>query len=819
MADPRATLDGVFGQGGYRITSGYRSPEKNRAVGGAPNSDHLRGEAFDVVVPGMSTSQVSARMKQAGAGGYMLDEHDHVHWSYDRGQAQGAHVNSNGFGPDADIFAPDQPQAAAPRGGVTGPTIRGVTVTVGGDEPQADAQPQGFGADDDIFAPEPAAPVADPQAAAPPALPRDPMSQITGFLQNTANNSIPFYDEAQAGLGAGANLLTGRSKFDPSRPLDSLKQAFGEQRDRQSFFAEGYKAQHPRTGALASGLGMAAGAAVPFGQGINLARGGPAAMRALRGATSAATSGFLYGFGDKGPLSERLGAGNTAAALSVPFGAAGGMIGRGARIKQNQSAAEAEALAHLQEQGIKPTAETLDDLNRLLREGHSPSVAVRTVTASNLPVPVPLTMGQATGDVTQQVAEQAMRRGANGSRPAAAMSGLAASQREALRGNVHAIGEQIGGGAAPQPGQAGSMVSDRLNATARATRDNTRQLYDIARDQGRGVRLPADEVPVLAASLRDAVSEFVPESIPHTRAALGRLDQTGPSTELRDVYGVRTMLTNLRRAGGPEAAAAGRAVSHIDSYMSDALTRDLFAGEPGAVQRWRDAISSRRAQAVMFEDNDLVHRLTEAMPNSATRRLAVDPGDASNYIFGRDALGWVGKKNLTRDLTKLRETLGSKSPEWNAIRAEAFMRFGRQGEGAMEGTERAFSGVKFAKGWQDFTRQNPQMAGLLFTNDERSLISQLAHVSLRATSPVPGAVNHSNTATVAAQLIGRLGFLRGLPMVKPIVEAQQGAKAEREALQAISGLPRPRPQRTTAPGLLPGPSRVIGASAATLRPR
>jgi zinc D-Ala-D-Ala carboxypeptidase len=37
------------------VTSGYRGPEVNRAVGGVTSSDHTRGQAADIVVPSYGT--------------------------------------------------------------------------------------------------------------------------------------------------------------------------------------------------------------------------------------------------------------------------------------------------------------------------------------------------------------------------------------------------------------------------------------------------------------------------------------------------------------------------------------------------------------------------------------------------------------------------------------------------------------------------------------------------------------------------------------------------------------------------------------------
>lgn len=44
------------------ITSGYRSPPVNRAVGGVTSSDHTQGHAADFVAPGFGTASEVARL-------------------------------------------------------------------------------------------------------------------------------------------------------------------------------------------------------------------------------------------------------------------------------------------------------------------------------------------------------------------------------------------------------------------------------------------------------------------------------------------------------------------------------------------------------------------------------------------------------------------------------------------------------------------------------------------------------------------------------------------------------------------------------------
>ena len=48
------------------MTSAYRNPRVNRAVGGVPNSDHALGWACDFQVPGQSLIETARKVRDGG---------------------------------------------------------------------------------------------------------------------------------------------------------------------------------------------------------------------------------------------------------------------------------------------------------------------------------------------------------------------------------------------------------------------------------------------------------------------------------------------------------------------------------------------------------------------------------------------------------------------------------------------------------------------------------------------------------------------------------------------------------------------------------
>lgn len=137
--DIRGTIERLVP--GVRFTSGQRTPERNAQVGGAPNSYHLSGNAWDIVPPqGMTTAQLRQTLAASGIpAAELLDEGDHVHVAWRGGQAQpsGARVVAQGA-PKPEMTAYQREQLArqdktdARQGDIQARQVRGEVARIRG---------------------------------------------------------------------------------------------------------------------------------------------------------------------------------------------------------------------------------------------------------------------------------------------------------------------------------------------------------------------------------------------------------------------------------------------------------------------------------------------------------------------------------------------------------------------------------------------------------------------------------------------------------------------------------------------------------------
>jgi hypothetical protein len=449
--------------------------------------------------------------------------------------------------------------------------------------------------------------------------------------------------------------------------------------------------------------------------------------------------------------------------------------------------------------------------------------------AQSLPAPVALDAGQMSRAPAASAAVDDMLRGSEGDLAAGVVQRFRGTQQQALRDNVKAISDSIAGREI-KPGEGATAVSDTLNAAKDKAKKAVDRLYDTARAKGEDAMLPT------AQGLRDGLLDGLKRKYTESKigSVLSEVESLGAegAPTARQLFEARERLSGLTRSTDPvEAGAARSARDGFDAYMKTALKDDLFLGDPKAIEAWRKAIKGRAELGRLFEGDDLIEGLTESTQRGGGKALKVDPEEAANYVLGLSDLGFATKRDLTRDLFRLRDVLGKDSEGWNGMRAEVFMRLARAGEGAPEAGAAQFSGQKFLKAWNTLQDKNPRLVQGMFTQEERDLITKFADVAQAATTTVKGGANTSNSAIAAKRMMDRLtnmlsvgGGAGGGAVVGGVPGAAVGAlfggllKDMREVLavgKARKLTERARPPRND-PGLdnklIGSPTAVTGAT-------
>jgi hypothetical protein len=557
----------------------------------------------------------------------------------------------------------------------------------------------------------------------------------------TFNASVPGFDEIAAGASAGISTLRGKGSF-------------GQNWQAERNFQEGQKAglaeRNPVGANLTTGLGYAL-QAIP----ALLSGGSTAAPQAVasgglfgglkRGGLTAAknaTTASLYGFGnaaaDKGTGTERLKAANAAILPSAAAGVIAPAVLATPRIALNSAPVrtvvraanntvsrvggkgflnpQTEAFRVIGE-SLKKDGFTAEQIQRAAIEwqrvgGPSPAFVDLISKGGRGQRTLSLIRGSAmTGGGKEEAVKYIDKVAADLQDSAIARTSQLASDRRTIPELQSQTERQIAANStAPnvQPGSGGMAASDTLNARYDVARANTNNAYGAVRAANpEQAMLERSQVPQLAANVRQSVRDYDPMNIPRVSRELSTLDNLS-TANARDLFDLRSRLTALRQSADPvEASAAARAVAAIDQELQGAVERGAFTGDPSVVNLAREAVGARRAQGQQFESGDMTAGLVNREFRGGGMTNTVAPEDASNFILGRN--GVTPRPNMTRDLTRMRDTLGPDSPEWNALRQEARARL--LGQDA--------NGPEFGNNYLRFERDNPDLAALIMTPGER----------------------------------------------------------------------------------------------------
>lgn len=609
-----------------------------------------------------------------------------------------------------------------------------------------------------------------------------------------------------ATLGFGDEILGGAAGLGSMVGGGTFNEGYAPVRDAIRENAGRYASENPVS---AVGITLASAAPTAIALTPRALMEAPSAFARLAGGTGVGAGvGAVAGFGEgEDGFQSRMDSANSGAWLGGMFGAGAEVLGstlgpvvrralnsRRVRVIDASGQPTQEAIQMAQEAGLDPAAvppALWQRVQAIADRGGAPGVAgaADAIRAESLPVPVPMSRGQLTGDRAILANEYALARGADGGTGMNIMGDLRDRQQQALAANIPAIRERIAAGSpVVERGQGGGIIANDLAGRANAARQNVDALYNNARQAGEAVTVPGDVGTGVGQRMATRVAtDHAVENIPKVAREIERLGgagQDGP-VSVRTIFETRARLSGIRSGGGEDAVAAGKAIRELDAAVNDALDLSLMSGDEAGVTAWRNAISANRAYADAFKSRDLIGRLVRRDPQRGFE-LSVDPREATNAIFGTSDLGFLNKRDMVRDLTKMRDMLGADSDAWNAVRQEAFNRIANQSRGAQEPGGTAFSGAKLAKAWEEANARNPEVLRLLFSAEERRDIGNFANVARRATT-VDSAVRAPSTSPFQMNRIME-NVAKRIPLVGSwLSEGLRNAKGAFAARQATSG--------------------------------
>jgi hypothetical protein len=144
--------------------------------------------------------------------------------------------------------------------------------------------------------------------------------------------------------------------------------------------------------------------------------------------------------------------------------------------------------------------------------------------------------------------------------------------------------------------------------------------------------------------------------------------------------------------------------------MGQWLEDGRYVGSTDTLDKMRTAISTARSYYKDFRSGDIVEDLTAARYGRDGKTTDIDPEAARKVI-----LRALGDSNRSlQNMKILRDRLGADSPEWAALRQEA--------QEQLLGGKRADTAA-FDQAVKKFERENPAMADILFSPEDRAKLT------------------------------------------------------------------------------------------------
>lgn len=655
----------------------------------------------------------------------------------------------------------------------------------------------------------------------------------TGGLSGHATQGalFGFGDEYMAGLSAVLGVQPdgqgGANWFQYDKPLaERYDVALGEIRRELGE----YQDENPGKALTAQIVG-GVGTAVAGGSALGVKAAATTPGRVAQVAGGGAAGGAVEGFGSgEGGFTNRLinsGIGAGVGAVFAPIVGFG--LSKIARFAQDKGGKALRAVFTSRQFFDKNTGEITDagrkrlqqlgyDANQLSREmleafersankavesGVDDPAAVSRI-ASAERFGVPLTVGQATGDVVQSASEEGMRHGVRGAKAQQTLEAFGNTQSHAVEKARTELGDRVGSSAVDRVDAADAVI-DGVRREAEAARQAGREAYSAL--EGAGAAISGDAVRNLGSQIANRVKAIgfsIGDDTPNARAAVSylrnTLDDIGKgSVPFMSLERARQQLLRLRRAAhkganGADQTVIGEVVEAFDGWLDGTITAALAQGDETVLAQAKEARGLWGKYSRTF--------LSKEGADNFIRKIVNDdlsPDQVAGWLYGGATTPGGGQTSLVA--RRIKAVLGEASQEWQMVKRAAWDHVTKAPEGKSYGPQKVANNLsEFIGG------KGKALARELFSPEELRQISEFRDM-LKVLIPPAASTNPSKSGYEIqrgfSQLLGTmLGASSGSPL---------GALAGREVAQGGSDFIGGLTAKAAARGIVKKPASVSTA--------
>jgi hypothetical protein len=305
---------------------------------------------------------------------------------------------------------------------------------------------------------------------------------------------------------------------------------------------------------------------------------------------------------------------------------------------------------------------------------------------------IPLTLGQATGDVRQIASEEAMRNAARGSLAEKIMQRFDIGQRKAIEEEAGVVGRAIAPEArAATQTEAGGAIYEMLRGKQQQMKGGVSKAYDAT--DLRALNIPVSAVEEMPLRIGKVIQEqnlvLDPKLTPSASQAFDEVKNAVPKMEgvnitdinLKSLENTRKKLNSFygAAANDTDKAVISTIRNEFDNWLDDTITKGLASGDPEQLAKLKDARAIARDYYSKFKvdpksaDVDAQKIIDKIVSKDLT------PVETMNYLFGSSKIG--ENQTAVRVAKKFKDIFGENSDQFNEFRQAAYLRLVQDTQG------------------------------------------------------------------------------------------------------------------------------------------